>query len=293
VSQIVDTVNMLTSGREVWALVAPSFAGQFGPRVTPETFVRACRQLGFTRVMEVAAGADETAAREAEELQSRLQAGEAAMTSSCCPAFVNLIRLHYPQLQDYISDTPSPMVLAAVKARELGAEHVVFIGPCLAKKGEAQRQQEVHIDAVLTFEELAAMFVARGINLATLEEAEPLPGASAFGRGFARAGGVVRALKEALPDGVLSPVTADGLAECRKQLTGLKKQSLAGNFLEGMACRGGCVGGPGSLVDACKSAAAVKRLCERSVGGKSSPRRQVKSTMQKEASGKAEKGVIA
>ena len=187
------------------------------------------------------------------------------MTSSCCPAFVETVRRHIPELLPRVSATPSPMVLSArrAKARWPGAR-TVFLGPCLAKRWEARDLAEV--DFVLTFEELGALLAAAGMDVARCEEsfAEEAPGAAA--RGFAASGGVSRAIQLALPAGMeWKPVPVDGLD--RKSVAALKSYARQGNcpghFIEGMSCAGGCLAGPRSLVPLRKGAAKLKELMER------------------------------
>jgi ferredoxin hydrogenase large subunit len=262
-SQLYHVIKLLQSDAPVTAIVAPSFVGQFGPKVTPGQFKQACLDLGFHNVMEVALGADLVAKEEAKELAERLQAGEPYMTSSCCPAFVELVEKHFPQAQSYVSHTPSPMVRTAEIAKERGAQHVVFIGPCIAKKAEGMRVGPELIDAVLTFEELEALFAAKEINPAEINSDATLTDATHAGRMFAKAGGVTLALQEALaqiPDAPdIQPCAAAGLTECKAALKQAVGGKLAGNMLEGMACSDGCIGGPGAMVT---SSAAARKLNE-------------------------------
>ena len=120
------------------------------------------------------------------------------MTTSCCPAFVEMIEKHFPKLVPMISHTVSPMTATA---RYLKANHpdavVVFIGPCVAKKLEIQKAEE-SADYVLTFEELAAMFDAKGIHVE--DEAENEQDGSLMGKGFAVSGGVSGAVAAALDE---------------------------------------------------------------------------------------------
>ncbi|MPM96652.1 hypothetical protein SDC9_143817 [bioreactor metagenome] len=155
---------------------------------------------------------------------------------------------------------------------------VVFIGPCTAKKMEFQRP-EVHpyVDAVLTFEELQALFDSRDIDLLSLDETA-LVDASGFGRSFAHSGGLTGALRQALAeqgkdDFDFKPVACDGIDACRVALLKASKNLLEGNFIEGMACEGGCIGGAGCLTHTARNkadvdrhaAAAVKKTLEESL----------------------------
>ena len=166
-----------------------------------------------------------------------------------CPAFVEMIEKHFPKLVPLISHTASPMVLTV---RYIKAQHpdskVVFIGPCVAKKIEIQKAQDT-ADYVMTFEELQALFNAKEINV--LEEAENEQDGSRAGKGFAQSGGVsgavVQALEEESFDLPFSCVKCNGAAECKKTLMILNAGRLEEDFVEGMACEGGCVAGPGGV----------------------------------------------
>jgi iron only hydrogenase large subunit-like protein len=184
---------------------------------------------------------------EAKELSEK-----GILTSSCCPAFVRYIKANFPDLVQHISHNLSPMALLAkyIKETTPGAK-VIFVGPCTAKKAEAQLDTvKPYVDVVLTFEELQALFDSKDLDLSSLEEGV-LDNASYFGRIFARSGGLAeaaaQAMKEQNIDFDLKPVVCDGIEACRMALLKLNKGVLDGNFIEGMACIGGCIGGAGCL----------------------------------------------
>jgi len=222
--------------------------------------VTALKRMGFTKVIEAALGADMVACSEAEELVEK-----GFLTSSCCPAFVNYIEKSFPQLTEHISHNPSPMaaLAKAIKQREPDAK-VIFIGPCTAKKQEAQKPEvKPYVDCVLTFEELQAWLDSRGIVLSSLPE-EPLDDASFYGRIFARSGGLAQAVAHALEDRgekdfILNPVVCDGIEACRIALLKKNKNVLKENFIEGMACTGGCISGAGCLTHGEKDVGLVEK----------------------------------
>lgn len=250
-SWITDAIQMLKGsdhwGYKTYAVIAPSIASQFAP-ATYGQVVAGLKKLGFTGVAEVALGADMVADRESEELVER-----GVLTSSCCPGFVGFVKKKHPEMEKYVSHTPSPMVMIGLYLKEKEPDaKVVFIGPCIAKKKEFQLGRTMNsIDCALTYEELLALFDSKNIDLTKLEE-EPLDEASPFGRNFARSGGVAQAVAETLKErGTqfdLKAVPCSGIAECELALLKLKAGRLDGNFIEGMACEGGCVQGAGCLV---------------------------------------------
>ena len=197
--------------------------------------------------------------------ESRELVEKGFLTSSCCPAFVAYIKSEFPDLVPFISHNLSPMAAIGeyIKKTSENAK-VVFIGPCTSKKMEAQLESvKPHVDAVLTFEELQALFDSRDIDITTLEEGV-LDNASYFGRIFARSGGlsdaVTQALKEQGMEGFpLKANVCDGIEACRVALLKKSKNVLDANFIEGMACTGGCIGGAGCLTHGEKNKAEVDK----------------------------------
>ena len=140
---------------------------------------------------------------------------------------------------------------------------VVFIGPCTAKKAEIQDEKvSPYVDYAITFEELQALFDSRDIDITTLPEGV-LDNASYFGRIFARCGGLADAVKQGLKeqniDFDLKAISCDGIEECRIALLKKSKNVLDFNFIEGMACIGGCIGGAGCLTHGEKNKAEVDK----------------------------------
>ena len=231
---------------KVYAMVAPTISSQFTYAKLGQV-ITGLKELGFFTVVEAALGADMVAMEESKEL-----AEKGFLTSSCCPAFVQYVKTAFPALLPNVSHNLSPMGVLAkyIKSTDKNAK-VVFIGPCTAKKAEAQLDSvKEYVDAVLTFEELQALFDSKDIDITTLEEGV-LDNASYFGRIFARSGGlsdaVSQALKEQNIEFDLNPVVCDGIEECRVALLKKNKNVLNANFIEGMACVGGCIGGAGCL----------------------------------------------
>lgn len=269
-SQIVRVIGSIKSGGPTVACFAPAAEGHFGTADAGK-LKNALRKLGFADALEVSLGADAVASHEAHELQQSVADGK-KMTTSCCPAFVELIEKHYPKLREMVSHTVSPMTAAARYIRENnpGAK-VVFIGPCVAKKNEIQKREE-SADYVLTFEELAAMFAARGIDPEAMEP-DGQDGSLA-GKGFAQSGGVAGAVVQVLKEekAELSPacVKCSGISECKKALAVLNAGRLSEDLVEGMACEGGCVSGPAGVENPMKlrrnRAAILARADKRSIG---------------------------
>ncbi len=250
-SFIVDVIETIkksenNSRYKMYAVVAPSISSQFSYAKLGQV-ITGIKELGFHTVVEAALGADMVAQAESKELAER-----GFLTSSCCPAFVDYIKKSFPDLKPFVSTTLSPMAMISryIKSTDKDAK-VIFIGPCTAKKMEVQKESvKDYVDAALTFEELQALFDSKDIDITALPEGV-LDNASYFGRIFARCGGLAEAVAEGLKeqniDFKLKPISCDGIEACKMALLKKSKNVIDANFIEGMACIGGCIGGAGCL----------------------------------------------
>ena len=252
-SYILDVVNLIkgsagNTNYRLYAVVAPSISSQFSYAKLGQV-ITGIERLGFHHVVEAALGADMVAYTEAKELTEK-----GFLTSSCCPAFVDYIEKSFPSLAGHISHNLSPAATISKYIKETDpGSRVVFIGPCTAKKAEFQKERvRPYIDSVITFEELQALFDSRDLVIESLPETS-LDNASYFGRIFARSGGLADAVRQALIERGLDkgfeyrPISCDGIEQCRAALFKASKNVLPNNFIEGMACVGGCIGGAGCL----------------------------------------------
>lgn len=262
-SYILNVIDLLMKSQQgqnyrLYAIVAPSISSQFTYAKLGQV-ISGLKQLGFHTVVEAALGADMVAQSESKEL-----AEKGFLTSSCCPAFVTYIKQTFPQLAPYISHNLSPMAMIAKYIKETTPNaKTIFIGPCTAKKMEVKLDTvSPYVDAVLTFEELQALFDSKDLDITSLPE-DVLDNASYYGRIFARSGGLSDAVAEALKEqGIEFPLKAcscDGIEECRMALLKKSKNVLDANFIEGMACIGGCIGGAGCLTHGEKNKAEVDK----------------------------------
>lgn len=243
-SQVLDVLQALRLAAPVVAMIAPSIAGQFPGE--PEQIAGALRRLGFDRVVEVAVGADMTVRDEADEFAERISEGQSFMTTSCCPAFVQCVNKHLPELKPRVSHAPAPMHYTAAWVRERTPDAItVFVGPCVTKRQEAMNDPMV--DYVLTFEEVGAMFVAHDIEVEKCDPELTDASVSSEGRGFAVSGGVSDAVRCASTNAQVIPVLVDGLnpKSIRLLRSWSEKGECPGNLIEVMGCEGGCVNGAG------------------------------------------------
>ena len=263
-SFILDVIDIIKKSNnnqdyKVFAVVAPSISSQFTYAKLGQV-ITGLKELGFHTVVEAALGADMVADAESRELVEK-----GFLTSSCCPAFVSYIEKSFPDLLPYVSHNLSPMGAIAKYLKEHEAPcKVVFIGPCTAKKAEVKKDSiKPYVDAAMTFEELQALFDSRDLDITTLPE-DVLDNASYYGRIFARSGGLSDAVAEGLKehnvtDFQLKACSCDGIEACRVALLKKSKGLLDANFIEGMACIGGCIGGAGCLTHGAKNKAEVDK----------------------------------
>lgn len=241
----------------VYAMIAPAFTSQFSEKVSPGKLRSAFKRLGFSGMVEVALFADILTLKEALEFdRSILTEKDFLLTSCCCPMWIAMIRRVYNQFVPHVPGSVSPMVACGRSIKLLEPNSVtVFIGPCIAKKAEAREKDIADaVDFVLTFREMQDIFEASNINPGELEE-DSRDHSSKAGRIYARTGGVSEAVKATVeclnPHRTISVRTlqADGMPACKEMLNSLKEGTITANFLEGMGCVGGCVGGPKAILN--------------------------------------------
>jgi len=262
-SEIVQVMYALKNSNQVFAQIAPSFTGQFGKDITPGAIISGLKLLGFAGIIEVAYGADLTIEDETTELlkickknKEKENTEPEFIGTSCCPSWVLAAQRNFPEFSENISESYTPMLESAKKIKkQTPAARVVFIGPCIAKKIECFKPEvQPFVDFVITFEELAALFKAKNIDLSEITEPSQINDASSAGRGFPVAGGVAEAVisnaRQFVDDDWYCPYeTADTLKDCLNLLKKVKNKRISPlpMLIEGMACPHGCIGGPGTL----------------------------------------------
>ncbi|AOR23536.1 [Fe-Fe] hydrogenase large subunit C-terminal domain-containing protein [Clostridium taeniosporum] len=267
--EFLPIMNLIKENKTVIAAVAPAITGQFGENVTMDQLREAFIKVGFTDMVEVAFAADILTIKEAVEFDKHVNKSDDLMiTSCCCPMWVGMLRKVYKELVPDLSPSVSPMIATGRILKKLNNDtKVVFIGPCIAKKAEAKEKDLVgDIDFVLTFQELDEIFRALDINPLKLKGIPSKEYASKAGRLYARTGGVsvaiAETIKELYPEKFkyFKSVKVDGIKDCKAILDKALKKEVNANFLEGMGCPGGCVGGPKAIVPPTKSKVAVDKL---------------------------------
>lgn len=242
--------------RPVYAMIAPAFQSQFSLDITAGRLRSAFKHLKFAGMIEVALFADILTLKESLEFDRHIFTNkDFLLTSCCCPIWIAMIRKVYNRMVPHIPPSVSPMVACGRAVKALHPEAVtVFIGPCVAKKAEAREKDiEDAVDFVLTFEEVQDIFNAAGIDPAKMEE-DMRDHSSKAGRIYARTGGVSEAVRTCVkrirPKKKIQVKAkqADGVLGCKALLKEVTEGKVDANFLEGMGCRGGCVGGPKVII---------------------------------------------
>ncbi len=224
--------------------IAPSFAGFYNSWET-KRIPSALRKLGFVHIAETAVGAYYSAKLSLEYIES----GRSSVNiASACPAIINYIEKYQPKFVNSLIPVNSPMIAhaKAIKQKFGGNKPVVFIGPCIAKKGEAEREEyEGLIDAVLTFEELADLFEEEEIIPGRCEESgfDEIPAGNA--RLYALAGGQSKTVNMDSGHFSTDVVAISGYDEIRDLLESVDP-SRDNIIIEPLFCNSGCINGPGS-----------------------------------------------
>ncbi|WP_027625395.1 [Fe-Fe] hydrogenase large subunit C-terminal domain-containing protein [Clostridium lundense] len=255
--EFLPLLDLLKGKSTVVAAVAPAIIGQFGQDVTINQLRTAFKKIGFSDMVEVAFFADMLTLKEAVEYDHFVKSEDDFMiTSCCCPMWVGMLKKVYNDLIKHVSPSISPMIASGRVLKTLNPDcKVVFVGPCVAKKGEAKEKDLLgDIDFVLTFTEIKDIFDSLGICPEELEEDLFSEYASKGGRLYGRTGGVSIAVSEAIerlfPNKykLLKTTQANGVKECKDMLEKIKSREITANFIEGMGCVGGCVGGPKAII---------------------------------------------
>ena len=225
---------LLQSGDPVVVSLAPSFAANY-EGIGIESMRRALKKLGFADVEETAIGA--TIVKTEYERMLREEDRDIVITS-CCHSVNLLIQKYFPSLLEYLADVMSPMQAhcADIKKRIPNAK-TVFIGPCVAKKDEAEYYEGL-VDAVLTFEELTNWLKAERIEIEPGVDNTP----ESRARFFPTTGGVLKTMAKDIPG--YTYLALDGVENCVSALKDIESGKVHKCFIEMSACVGSCIGGP-------------------------------------------------
>lgn len=254
-----DTVTAIellkNDSHPVYALMAPAFVGQFGETASAGRLRTCLKQIGFAGMVEVAAFADILTLKEALEFTRNMHSPEDfQLTSCCCPVWIRMIEKDFRKIVSHLPASVSPMIACGRIVKALHPDcHTIFVGPCLAKKAEARIPEFAGaIDCVLTFQELEDLLLAFRCDFSAARD-DRREHSSSAGRRYGRAGGVSKAVSDCVrsmePDCAFLPETANGVQNCKALLERILKGEQKGNFFEGMACDGGCAGGPKRILD--------------------------------------------
>ncbi|MGL5244510.1 MAG: [Fe-Fe] hydrogenase large subunit C-terminal domain-containing protein [Sarcina sp.] len=267
--EFMPILDLIKNNKKVIAAVAPAIAGQFGEKVTLDMLREAFVKIGFSDMIEVAFAADMLTIKEAVEFDHHVnKEGDILITSCCCPMWVGMLKKVFNELVKDVSPSVSPMIAAGRIIKQLNPDtKVVFIGPCVAKKAEAKDTDLIGaIDYVLTFQELQTIFDALNIHPNEMKGVPSIEYASRGGRLYARTGGVSEAISDTVAElfpekhKIFKAVQSDGVIGCKEILSKALNGNIDANFIEGMGCVGGCVGGPKILINKEDGRKAVEKV---------------------------------
>lgn len=237
--------HAVLSGKNVVASIAPSFAGFF-QYCPPGNLAAALKKLGFSRVEETSIGAGIVSKYYSKYIN---QSGFENLITTSCPSVNLLVERYFPSLIKYLAPVVSPMAAhAKLIKKELGVDtYFVFIGPCISKLSEAEREDAKEVDAVLTFEELAEWIYEEKIDVCNIRPAAFDRVSGSKSSGYPIMGGVLNTLD--LIDKKLMMIEADGTEECMEIFKSIEKNDITGVCIEANICKGGCIGGPYAAKD--------------------------------------------
>jgi iron only hydrogenase large subunit-like protein/nitrogen-specific signal transduction histidine kinase len=236
--------NLLQSERKVAAIVAPSIAGEFTDISDYHNFVGMIKALGFDYVNEVAFGAELVAQKYKQLLAEK---SDHPYISTSCPAIVSLVEKHHPHILNSLAPLISPMVATAKVLKSMHGEAltIVFIGPCIAKKVEAEEKQfNGLIDEVISFVELRRMFAEKGLTEHNVAPSDFDPPVAGKGAVFPISGGMLQSvdLEEDFIKGEI--VVAEGRHDIQEVLREFEEGMLEAKLFDLLCCNG-CINGPG------------------------------------------------
>lgn len=236
-------------GRKVIASIAPSYVGVFNLE-DPTQIVSALKKIGFDKVEETAIGAELISKLYEHEIT---KASNTNIITSCCPSANYLIERYYPNLIDNIMPVVSPMIAHGkhIKSIEDEDPFVVFIGPCLAKKAEAEEMKD-SIDAVITFSELDLWLRESGINASNLVASEFDRISTARGQAYPLGSSLFKEDLESRFNKKFRYMKIEGIEHCRDFLNSASDGALNNYCVEINICNGSCLNGP-DLPESCPS----------------------------------------
>lgn len=263
---VTDSFEMLNNYKYNVALAAPAFCAQFSKTENINLMLTALKRVGFDDVFEVARGAQ----RVSEETRRLLKSGELLKPtiSSACPAVVRLIAIRFPNLIGNIIPLRAPMELAAEQARRDAVQKtglkpdeigIFFISPCAAKVTEVRSSSNViksNVDGVLSIKD-TYLKMAQNISKISENEIEELTYSGSDGIMWAVPGG------EASATGVERQVSVDGIQNVIQVFEDIEDGKLNDiEYVEALACNGGCVGGPLTAENCFVAESRLKRICK-------------------------------
>ncbi len=245
-SDLAKIHGFLGRGEKVVVSIAPAYMGIL-PFEKPGQVVDALLRLGFAEVRETAEGARYVT----EEYRRYLKEGRMKnIITTCCPAVNDLVEKYFPSVTEQLAPVVSPMIAHGRLIKKMYGEDVkvVFLGPCIAKKKEAEDDKRVAdaIDAVFTFEEFMDWINMKNIRLSDCEDYPMANPDMSVNQMYPLSGGVIESVNAAAPGDSYQRVHIDGVESCMELFRSIERGEISGGFFEVNVCEGGCVKGPGA-----------------------------------------------
>ena len=248
ISDLSQVKKAIADGKRVIGSIAPSFAGFF--RGEEGKVIAALKNMGFYEIEETAVGAEIVTELYKDYINKNSKEN---YITTCCPSANYLIEKYFPKLIPYIIPIVTPMTAHGKVLKNIYGKDsfTVFIGPCVAKKVEADSysKEKGSIDAVLTFEEIEKWIEEENIDIGDLAEEKLIGRAFKTGRGYPMHGGIINAIGNLANLNSFDKLSVSGMEECIELLESMEKGNLKQVLVEISACKGSCIGGPNRIRD--------------------------------------------
>lgn len=246
ISSDLDIVkNAILARKKIVATIAPSFFGHFGEDYGKVLY--ALKEFGFNDLQETALGAEVVTKLYYDYIKNT---NKDNYITTCCPSVNYLIEKYFSELIEYTIPVNTPMMAHGKIIKKLQGEDVftVFIGPCIAKKSEADNylSNDRVIDAVLTYEEIEEWIKEENVDLNSKQHIETTNIAFKTGRKYPIHGGIIQAIGN-VEGKKLNKISISGIEECIEIFESMRKGYLKNTLVEVSACKGSCIGGPHSI----------------------------------------------
>lgn len=240
-SDLDNVMSAVKQGRNVIMSIAPSYLGVYED---PYKLISALKYIGFSLIEETAIGASQVTEIYEEYIENT---NINNVITTCCPSANMMIQTYYPDLIKYMIPVVSPMIAHCkmIRKRHGNDAYIVFLGPCISKKCEANKYQlEGTIDAVISFEELEKWLELNDIDILSFEDTHPDLEGSFTGKKYPLEKGILSSMEDVLFKNNFTPLSVSGTNNLKEAFEALSNGEINNVCIEANCCEGGCMGGP-------------------------------------------------